>query len=121
MYISLRELPGWLSGKESACNAGDTCLIPGLGRSPGGGHGNPLQYSCLGNPMDRGAWPATEHRVTKSPTQLKQLSMHHTYLIRTTTTKDQSVEGRERTLRRLSRSQSPLVPTHLPQPGGCHL
>ena len=46
-------------GKESACNAGDAGdmgLIPGLGRSPGGGHGNPLQYSCLGNPMDRGAW-----------------------------------------------------------------
>ena len=46
-------------GKEAACNAGDTGetgLIPGLGRCPGGGHGNPLQYSCLENPMDRGAW-----------------------------------------------------------------
>ena len=49
-------LPRWLSGKESACNAGDTGLILGFGRSPGEGHGNPLQYSCLENPMDRGAW-----------------------------------------------------------------
>ena len=52
-------LPQWLSGKESACNAGDTGSIPGSGRSPGEGHGNPLQYSCLENPMDRGAWWAT--------------------------------------------------------------
>ena len=47
-------LPRWLSGKESACVAGDAGLIPGAGRSPGRGNGNPLQYSCLGNPMDRG-------------------------------------------------------------------
>ena len=56
-------------GKESTCNAGDARdvgLIPGLGRSPGGGHCNSLQYSCLENPMDRGAWWATVHRVTKS-------------------------------------------------------
>ena len=46
-------------------------LIPGLGRSSGGGHGNPLQYSCLENPMVRGAWWATDHKVTKSQTQLK--------------------------------------------------
>ena len=52
-------LPWWLSGKESTCNAGDAGLIPGSGRCPGGGSGDPLQYSCLGNPMDRGAWPAT--------------------------------------------------------------
>ena len=45
----------WLSGKESTCNAGDAGSIPGSGRSPGGGNGNPLQYSCLENPMDRGA------------------------------------------------------------------
>jgi len=51
-------------------------LIPGLGRSPGGGCGNPLQYSCLENPTDRGAWLATVHRVAKSWTQLKQLSTH---------------------------------------------
>jgi len=50
--------------------------IPGSGRSPGGGHGNPLQYSCLENPTDRGAWQATVHRVANSWTQLKQLSTH---------------------------------------------
>ena len=48
-------LPGGLEGKASACNAGDLGSIPGLGRSSGEGHGNPLQYSCLENPMDRGA------------------------------------------------------------------
>ena len=51
-------------------------LIPGLGRSLGGGHGNPLQYFCLENPMDREAWWATVPRVIQSWTQLKQLSMH---------------------------------------------
>ena len=60
----------WPSGKEPTCQAGDTGLIPGLGRSPGGGHGNPLQYSCLENPMDRGAWWATVHGVAKSQTRL---------------------------------------------------
>ena len=54
-----------LVSKESACNAGDRGSIPGLGRSPGGGHDNPLQYSCLGNPIDRGAWRATVHGVTR--------------------------------------------------------
>ena len=54
----------------------DLGSIPGLGRSPAGGHGNPLQYSCLENPMDRKAWWATVHIVTQSWTQLKQLSMH---------------------------------------------
>ena len=70
-------LPRWLSGKESACDAGDikdVGSIPELGRSPGGGHGNPLQYSCLESPMDREAWQATVHRVSNSQTQLKQLS-----------------------------------------------
>ena len=57
-------------GKESACNAGDLGSIPGLGRSPGGGHCNPLQYSCLENPMDRGAWQAIVPGVTKSWTRL---------------------------------------------------
>ena len=60
-------------------NAGDrrdTGFIPGSGRSPGGENGNPLQYSYLGNPMNRGAWRATVHSVAKSQTQLKQLSMH---------------------------------------------
>ena len=49
----------------------DVGLFPGSGRSPGGGYGNPLQYSCLGNPMDRGAWWATVHRVAKNQTRLK--------------------------------------------------
>ena len=60
----------WLRGKESACNAGDPGSIPASGRSPGEGNGNPLQYSCLENSMDRGAWWATVHGVTKSQTQL---------------------------------------------------
>ena len=55
---------------------GDTRLIQGLGRSPGEGNGDRLQYSCLENPMDRGAWRAVVHRVTKSWTELKQLNMH---------------------------------------------
>ena len=57
-------------GKSSACNAGDLGSIPGSRRSPGEGNDNPLQYSCLENPMDRGAWRATVHGVTKSQTQL---------------------------------------------------
>ena len=70
-------LPRWLSGNEFACNAGDsgdTDSIPVLGRSPGEGNGNPLQYSCLEISMDRGAWQATVHGVAKSQTRL---SMHH--------------------------------------------
>ena len=66
-------LPRWLSGKESACSAGnarDAGSIPGSGRSPEGGNGNPLQYSCMENPMGRGAWQATVHRVAKSRTRL---------------------------------------------------
>ena len=54
-----------LTSKESTCNAADASLIPGLGRSPGEGNGNPLQYSCLENPMDRGAWRAIIHGVTR--------------------------------------------------------
>ena len=63
-------LTWWLRCSDAACNAGDLGSIPGLGRSPGGGHGNPLYYSCLGIPMDRGAWPATVHGVAKSWTGL---------------------------------------------------
>ena len=59
-----------LDSQESACNAGDQGLIPGAGRSPGEGNGSPLQYSCLENSMDRGAWQTTAHRVTKSWTRL---------------------------------------------------
>ena len=57
---------GGSDGKGSACNVGDLGLIPGSGRSPGEGNGNPLQYSCLENPMDGGGWQATVHGVTKS-------------------------------------------------------
>ena len=56
------------------CNAGDLGLIPGLGRSPGEGNGNPLQYSCLENPVDRGAWRATVHGVAKSRTRLSDFT-----------------------------------------------
>ena len=58
-----RRLPKWFSGKESICQARDAGSIPGLGRSPGKGNGNPLQYSHLESPMDRGAWWATVHGV----------------------------------------------------------
>ena len=58
--------PGGLDGKEFTCNVRDLGSIPVLGRSPGGGHGNTLQYSCLENSMDRGAWWATVHGVAKS-------------------------------------------------------
>ena len=70
--------PWWLRNKESSCNAGtaEVVLIPGSGRSPGVGHGNPLQYSNLENPMDEGAWQAAVHRVARSWTRLKQLSTH---------------------------------------------
>ena len=60
--------PGGSISKESACNEGELGSIPGLGRLPGGGHGNPLQYSCLGNLMDRGAFWAAVHGVTESDT-----------------------------------------------------
>ena len=66
--------PGGSEVKASACNLGDLGSIPGSGRSPGEGNGNPLQYSCLENPMDRGAWWATVHGVTKSWTQLSDLT-----------------------------------------------
>ena len=70
---------GGSAGKGSACNSGDTgdrVLIPGSGRSPAGGHGNPHQYSCLENSMDRGDWQATVYSIPKSQTRQKQLSMH---------------------------------------------
>ena len=67
MALLVKNLPA------NAGNVRDMGLIPGLGRSPGGQHGNPLQYSFLENPMDRGAWHATVHGVAKSWTQLKQM------------------------------------------------
>ena len=75
----VRGFPGGATGKESAYNAGDVGdvgLIPGSGRSSGGGPGNSIQYSGWENPMDRGAWWATVYRVTQSQIQLKPLSMH---------------------------------------------
>ena len=63
----------------NAGNTGEVGLIPGPGTFLGGGHGNRLQYSCLENPMDRGAWQATDYSITKSWTQLKWLSMHSSY------------------------------------------
>ena len=67
---------GGSDGKESACNVGDLGLIPGLGRSPGEGNGYPLQYSGLENPMDREAWRAMVHGVTKSWTRLTKFHFH---------------------------------------------
>ena len=70
MALVVKNLPA------STGDTRDTGLIPGLGRSPGEGNGNPLQYSCLKNPMGREAWQATVHRVIKSQTWLKRLSMY---------------------------------------------
>ena len=72
-------LPQWLSSKESTFNEGDAGLIPGLGRSLEEGNGNLLQYSCLENSMDRGAWEATVQGVSKRQTQL---SDQHTHMVR---------------------------------------
>ena len=66
--LSILGFPGGSGGKESACNSGDLGSIPELGRSLGGGHGNPLQYSCLENSVDRGVWRATVHEVAESDT-----------------------------------------------------
>ena len=70
VYSSVYSLgfPGGSDGKKSTCNAEDAGLIPGWGRSPGGGNGTPLQYSCLENPMDGRAWWAAVHGVAKSRT-----------------------------------------------------
>ena len=67
LFISVS--PDGSDGKESMCSEGDPGSIPGSGRSPGEGNGNPFQYSCLENPMDRGAWWATVHWVSKSQTK----------------------------------------------------
>ena len=70
-----RGFPGSSNGKESACNVGDLGSIPGLGRSPGEGNGNPLQYSCLGNLMDRGAWWGYSPWGCKELDMTEQLSL----------------------------------------------
>ena len=79
--ILVHGLPSWLSGKESTCHC-RRCKslggsIPGSGRSRGEGNGNPLQYSCLGNPMDGGAWRATAHGVTRVTHDLGTRPAHH--------------------------------------------
>ena len=70
VYITYQGFPGSSIGKESACSAGDTGFIPGLGRSTGEGNGKPLQYPCLKNPMDRGALWAVDHGIAESQAQL---------------------------------------------------
>ena len=69
-----KDFLGDLDGKECACNVGELGLIPGLGRPPGEGTGNPLLYSCLETSMDRGAWQATVHGITKSQTRLSKMN-----------------------------------------------
>ena len=87
----MRGFPYSSVDKESACNAGDPGLIPGSGRPSGEGNGNPLQYSCLENPMERGAYRATFHGVTKSKTGLsKHALMLHICLPQRLVTKDRS-------------------------------
>ena len=73
-YFCIPCFPGGSEGKASACNAGDLGSIPGSGRSPREGNGNPFQYSCLENPMDRGAWRAIVYEVAKSRTQLSDFT-----------------------------------------------
>ena len=82
MYVYVGASQVALVVKDLPANAGDASLIPRLGSSPREEHSNSLQYYCLENPMDRGAWQATVHRVTQSRTRLKQLSMHamHVYV-----------------------------------------
>ena len=74
LLINKWGFPGGSVVKNPPVDAGDMCLIPGTGRFPGEGNGNPLQYSCLKDPMEKGVWQATFHRFSKSRTRLKQLS-----------------------------------------------
>ena len=73
--LPFQGFPGGSDSKASACNEGDPGSVPGLGRSPGEGNGNPLQYTCLENPMDGGAWWATVHGVAKSRTRLNNFTL----------------------------------------------
>ena len=78
---SIWEFPGGSDGKESACNMRDPGLIPGLGRSPGEGNGYPLQYHCLEDSVDRGAWQAAVHMVSKSQTRLSDQKKKETVVL----------------------------------------
>ena len=110
IYAAPIWFPRWLSGKESSCSAGDPGSIPRLGRSPGEGNGNPLQYSCLKNPMDRGARWATVHEVTTSRIGLSPhiraslitLKCHTSYEMRPS-------KDRKRTLGEQGRLMEPLI------------
>ena len=75
------DFPGGSEGKASAYHVGDLGSIPGLGRSSGEGNGNPLQYSCLKNPMDGGVWWAIVHGVAKSRTQLRDFTLYVIYVV----------------------------------------
>ena len=89
----LRDFPGSSVVKNPPANVGDvgdSGSIPGSGRSPGGGNGTPLQYTCLENPMDRGAWRTAVHRVTKSRTPLNEYA--HPYHIKVGTVPDQEIQ-----------------------------
>ena len=77
--LAYTDFPGGSDGKESDCSVGDPSFISGSGRSPGEENGNPLQYPCLENPMDRGSWRATVHGVTKSQPWLQGLTHTHTH------------------------------------------
>ena len=80
MFCEHMDFPGGSDDKASACNVGDPGSIPGSGRSPGEGNGNSLQYSCLENPMDGGAWWAIVHGVTKSRTRLSDFTFLFTFV-----------------------------------------
>ena len=80
IILTVSKVDGGSGGKASAYNARDPGLIPGSERSPGEGNGNPLQYSCLENPMDGGAWLATVHGVAKSWTRLSDFTIHYSTL-----------------------------------------
>ena len=79
--VDVKGFSGSSDGKASACNAEDLGSIPGLGRSPGEGNGNPFHYSCLENPMDGGAWWATVHGVAKSRTRLSNFHFNYGVLV----------------------------------------
>ena len=80
LLTDIKGFPGGSEVKASACNEGDLGSIPGSGRSPGEGNGNPIQYSWLANPMDGGAWWATVHGVAKSRTRLSDFTFFQTFL-----------------------------------------